>query len=79
MSDIHLDSSGTNPADALRMENEKLARLSANPPEEIFTASDFHLGNGRNPETGRYGETIAERPPRVIFWSRLAAERPGTQ
>jgi membrane-associated phospholipid phosphatase/UDP-2,3-diacylglucosamine pyrophosphatase LpxH len=57
MPDIHLDSSGINPVDALRMENEKLERLSANPPGEIFIVSDFHLGNGRNPETGRYSRT----------------------
>jgi membrane-associated phospholipid phosphatase/UDP-2,3-diacylglucosamine pyrophosphatase LpxH len=53
----HLDSRGTSPADALRREDEKLQRLSANPPEEIFVVSDFHLGQGRNPETGRFWRT----------------------
>lgn len=52
-----VDPGGTRPADALRMENEKLQRLGANPPEEIFVVSDFHLGYGRNTETGRFSRT----------------------
>jgi UDP-2,3-diacylglucosamine pyrophosphatase LpxH len=54
---IHTVASGADPADALRVENERLESLSANPPEEIFVVSDFHLGLGRNPETGRFSRT----------------------
>lgn len=49
--------SGANPADALRLEDERLQRLSENPPQEIFVVSDLHLGRGRNPETGRFSRT----------------------
>jgi UDP-2,3-diacylglucosamine pyrophosphatase LpxH len=51
---IHSDTSA---ADALNLENEKLKRLSENPPTEIFVVSDFHLCFGRNPETGRFSRT----------------------
>lgn len=56
-SSIHSDSSEIDPADALQWENERLQRLSANLPEEIFVVSDFHLGLGRNPATGRFSRT----------------------
>jgi UDP-2,3-diacylglucosamine pyrophosphatase LpxH len=54
---MHNVVSGTSPEDALRMEQERLQRLSENPPQEIFVVSDLHLGRGRNPETGRFSRT----------------------
>src|SRR3954449_8712586 len=48
---------GTSPIDALGAENERLRPLSDNPPEQIFIVSDFHLGRGRNPRTGRISRT----------------------
>jgi UDP-2,3-diacylglucosamine pyrophosphatase LpxH len=56
-SSIHPDSNEITPADALKLENERLQRLSANLPEEMFVVSDFHLGLGRNPATGRFSRT----------------------
>ena len=53
----HNVASGAGPADALKLEQERLQRLSENPPQEIFVVSDFHLGHGRNPETGRFSRT----------------------
>lgn len=46
-----------NPVDALKYENERLQEFAANPPEEIFIVSDFHLGRGRDPVTGRFSRT----------------------
>src|SRR5437764_12360919 len=45
------------PENALQLEQERLQRLSDNPPREIFVVSDLHLGLGRNPETGRFSRT----------------------
>lgn len=39
------------------MEEERLRHLAANPPQEILVVSDFHLGRGRNPATGRISRT----------------------
>ena len=49
--------SGASPEDALKLEQERLQRLSQNPPQEIFVVSDLHLCRGRNPETGRFSRT----------------------
>jgi UDP-2,3-diacylglucosamine pyrophosphatase LpxH len=54
---IQTVANGTSPEDALRLEQERLQRLSENPPQEIFVVSDLHLGRGRNPETGRFSRT----------------------
>ena len=54
---IHTVASGASPVDALSLEQERLRRLSENPPQEIFVVSDLHLGRGRNPETGRFSRT----------------------
>ncbi|HET8890311.1 MAG TPA: hypothetical protein VFQ41_15525 [Candidatus Angelobacter sp.] len=54
---IHNFASVASPADALKLEQERLQRLSENPPQEIFVVSDLHLGRGRNPETGRFSRT----------------------
>lgn len=54
---IQPELSGTNPADELMVEEKRLQQLAANPPEEIFVVSDFHLGRGRNPITGRFSRT----------------------
>jgi UDP-2,3-diacylglucosamine pyrophosphatase LpxH len=45
------------PVDALKAEEERLKLLAANPPEEILTVSDFHLGQGRDATTGRFART----------------------
>src|ERR1700744_3954007 len=45
------------PVDALKYENERLQEFAAKPPEEIFVVSDFHLGRGRDPVTGRFSRT----------------------
>jgi UDP-2,3-diacylglucosamine pyrophosphatase LpxH len=54
---VQPDVDATSPAEALIAENERLQRLSGSPPEEIFFVSDFHLGQGRNPVTGRFSRT----------------------
>ncbi|HEY2114665.1 MAG TPA: hypothetical protein VGJ51_06225 [Candidatus Angelobacter sp.] len=54
---IHTVASGASPADALRLEQERLQGLSENPPQEIFVVSDLHLGRGRNSDTGRFSRT----------------------
>jgi len=54
---IHTVASGASPADALRLEQERLQRLSENPPQEIFVVSDLHLCRGRNPVTRRFSRT----------------------
>jgi UDP-2,3-diacylglucosamine pyrophosphatase LpxH len=54
---IHTVASGAGPADALTLEQERLQRLSENPPQEIFVVSDLHMGRGRNPVTGRFSRT----------------------
>ncbi len=54
---INTVASGAGPEDALKLEQERLQRLSENPPQEIFVVSDFHLCRGRNPETGRFSRT----------------------
>lgn len=54
---INTVASGTGPEDALKLEQERLQRLSENPPQEIFVVSDFHLGLGRDPVTGRFSRT----------------------
>ena len=54
---IHTVASGASPADALKLEEERLQWLSENPPQEIFVVSDLHLGRGRNSETGRFSRT----------------------
>lgn len=56
-SSIISNANTASPADALRHEEERLQGLSANPPEEIFIVSDFHLGRGRDPVTGRFSRT----------------------
>ncbi len=53
----HTVASVAGPEDALTLEQERLQRLSENPPQEIFIVSDLHLGRGRNPETGRFSRT----------------------
>src|SRR6266700_1322390 len=45
------------PVDALMAEEERLKVLAANPPVEILTVSDFHLGQGRDGPTGRFART----------------------
>jgi len=54
---IHQDVNGNAPDAALAVESKRLQRLAENPPEEIFVVSDFHLGSGRRPATGRYSRT----------------------
>jgi len=54
---IHTVASGAGPEEALKLEQERLQRLSENPPQEIFVVSDLHLCRGRNPETGRFSRT----------------------
>jgi UDP-2,3-diacylglucosamine pyrophosphatase LpxH len=54
---INTVASGASPVDALRLEQERLQRLSENPPQEIFVVSDLHLGRGRNLDTGRFSRT----------------------
>src|SRR4029077_6877712 len=54
---INTVASGAGPEDALKLEQERLQRLSENPPQEIFVVSDLHLCRGRNPETGRFSRT----------------------
>ncbi len=45
------------PVDSLKVEEERLKLLTANPPKEIFTVSDFHLGPGREARTQRFDST----------------------
>src|SRR2546430_16362087 len=62
---IQPGASRTNPAHELMMEEERLQHLAANPPQEILVVSDFHLGRGRNPVTGRISRTenfLADEP-----------------
>src|SRR6476660_2286679 len=54
---IRAGASGAGPVEALKLEQERLQRLSENPPREIFVVSDLHLCRGRNPETGRFSRT----------------------
>ncbi|MBZ5508328.1 MAG: hypothetical protein LAO78_22945 [Acidobacteriia bacterium] len=54
---IQPDANGISPAHELMMEEERLRHLAANPPQEILVVSDFHLGRGRNPVTGRISRT----------------------
>ena len=54
---IRAVASDAGPAEALKLEQARLQRLSENPPREIFVVSDFHLCRGRNPETGRFSRT----------------------
>lgn len=54
---IQTDASGTSPTHALRLEQERLQRLDAQPPKEIIVVSDFHLCRGRNLATGRFSRT----------------------
>jgi UDP-2,3-diacylglucosamine pyrophosphatase LpxH len=54
---IQPGANGTSPRDELTMEEERLRLLAANPPQEILVVSDFHLGRGRNPVTGRISRT----------------------
>ena len=54
---IHRVTSDADPVEALKLEQERLQRLSENPPQEIFVVSDLHLGRGRNPETRRFSRT----------------------
>lgn len=46
-----------NPTDAIQAENSRLQVLAGNPPQEIVTVSDFHMGRGRDPLTGRFSRT----------------------
>jgi UDP-2,3-diacylglucosamine pyrophosphatase LpxH len=54
---VQPDLGATSPAAALIMENKRLQQLNDNPPEQIFFVSDFHLGQGRDPVTGRFSRT----------------------
>ncbi|HEV2987242.1 MAG TPA: hypothetical protein VG759_02285 [Candidatus Angelobacter sp.] len=48
-------SSLPDPAEAVRLENEKLKLLTdVNPPDEILVVSDLHLGRGRESDTQRF-------------------------
>ena len=54
---VHTAANDSGTEKALKLEQERLQRLSDNPPQEIFVVSDLHLGRGRNPETGRFSRT----------------------
>jgi UDP-2,3-diacylglucosamine pyrophosphatase LpxH len=54
---INSAAESANPTDAIQAENARLQALAENPPLEIVTVSDLHLGRGRDAATGRFSRT----------------------
>jgi len=76
---IHSGAGSSSPSEAIQAENARLQALIDHPPQEILTLSDFHLGCGRNPSTGRFSRTenfLSDQAfSRLLTYSKAGAEK----